>query len=171
VCIPDRGSLRGVSVLSAASNLPDHIRQRQASRADFLLRKQGIKPRVETLAPPSPGQGTIVFVLAEYAHMRAGFTSWGRIRKPAERVAEEACRSFIRYHKRRQPIDPHLADQLLLPLSLADGPSRYRVSSVTRHLLTNAWLVQQFLDAQIEIDGQEREPGEVAIHRAISGGT
>ena len=187
----ERGSLRSVSVLSVASNLPDHVRRRQAERADFLLRKRGIKPRVEVIAPPSPGQGTEVFLLAEYQYARAGFTSYGRIRKPAEKVAEEACRAFFRYHKRGQPVDAHLADQLLLPMALATffaspgtgqpsglpdrlppkrgrapdtGKTEYAVESVTRHLLTNAWLIQQFLEhVCIDIEGKEREPGKVTI--------
>ena len=95
----------------------------------------------------------MVFVLAEYAHARAGFTSYGRIRKPAERVAEEACRACARFHKRGQPVDRHLADQLLLPLSLAQQDSQYAVSAVTRHLLTNAWLIKQFLDVDIDYRG------------------
>jgi RNA 3'-terminal phosphate cyclase (ATP) len=154
-------------VLSAASNLPAHIRQRQAGRAESLLRKRGIKPTVEVLDPPSPGRGTVVFVFAEYEHACAGFTSYGRIRKPAERVAEEACRAFARYHKRSCPVDVHLADQLLLPLSLANGPSQYAVSEVTQHLLTNAWLIQQFLDVRISVAGREREPGYVTIEPIV----
>jgi RNA 3'-terminal phosphate cyclase (ATP) len=169
----ERGPLRTVSVLSAVSNLPDHIRQRQANRADFLIRKRGIKPRIEILDPPSPGQGTAVFVLAEYQHVRAGFTSYGRLRKPAERVAEEACKAFFRYHKRDQPVDAHLADQLLLPLTFAcpsagSRQARYAVESVTQHLLTQAWVVQQFLpQVRIEVDGKEREPGMVTIEPRI----
>jgi RNA 3'-terminal phosphate cyclase (ATP) len=159
----ERGSLRKVSVLSAASNLPEHILQRQAERAGLLLRKQGIKPQVERIAPPSPGQGTAVFVMAEYDRTRAGFTSYGRIRKPAERVAEEACRDFVRFHKRGRPVDRYLGDQLLLPLALASEDSKYAVSDVTQHLTTNAWLIQQFLPVQIVIQGEERKPGIVEI--------
>jgi RNA 3'-terminal phosphate cyclase (ATP) len=159
----ERGSLREVSVLSAASNLPQHITDRQAGRADFLLRKQGIVARIEKMVPPSPGQGTMVFVLAEYEHARAGFTAYGRIRKPAEEVAEEACRAFVHYHRHGQPVDEHLADQLLLPLALARGASEYAVSSVTQHLLTNAWLIGQFLGVEVRISGEERQPGTVAI--------
>lgn len=165
----DRGTLQSVSVLSAASNLPDHIRQRQATRADFLLRKQGIKPQIEVLAPPSPGQGTVVFVLAEYKNVWAGFASYGRIRKPAERVAEEACRGFLRFHKQRQPVDAHLADQLLLPVALARGRTQYAVESVTPHLLTNAWVIAQMLrDVLIEIDGELGRPGLVTVHTPSS---
>ncbi len=167
--LTDRGSLRGVCVLSAASNLPDHIRQRQADRADFLLRKRGIKPWVEIADPPSPGPGTVVFLLAEYEHVRAGFTGYGRLRKPAERVAEEACKAYWRYHKRGQSVDAHLADQLLLPLALAhrspgSGCSQYGVESVTRHLLTQAWLIRQFLaQVHIEVVGGQGQPGTVTV--------
>ena len=161
--LSSRGSLCKVSVLSAASNLPEHIRQRQAKQADLMLRKQGIKPQVKSIDPPSPGQGTAVFVLAEYDKTRAGFTSYGRIRKPAERVAEEACRGFARFHKRGRPVDRYLADQLLLPLALADDDSQYVASEITQHLVTNAWLIQQFLDVCIVIEGKEREPGIVKL--------
>jgi RNA 3'-terminal phosphate cyclase (ATP) len=161
----ERGSLRSVSVTSAVSNLPEHIRRRQADRAVFLIRKRGMKPQVEMIDPPSPGQGTVVFVLVEYRHAWAGFSSCGRIRKPAERVAEEACKAFFRYHKRGQPIDVHLADQLLLPMAFAKGVTQYAVESVTRHLVTNAWVIQQFLEnVHIEIDGQEKDPGVVTVH-------
>jgi RNA 3'-terminal phosphate cyclase (ATP) len=171
----ERGSLRSVSVLSAASNLPEHIRQRQADRADFLLRKRGIKAEVEIADPPSPGQGTVVFVLAEYRHIRAGFTAYGRIRKPAEKVAEEACKAYLRYHKRGQPVDAHLGDQLLLPAALAahfagpgEGRTRYAVESVTSHLLTQAWVIEQFLDdVQVEIEGEAEAPGVVTVGSRI----
>jgi len=115
----ERGSLRVLSVLSAASGLPDHVRERQASRADFFLRKNGFKAQVEMLAPPSLDRGTVVFVLAEYRNARAGFAAYGRLRKPAEQVAEEACKAFLRYHRRGQPVDRHLGDQILLPFALA----------------------------------------------------
>jgi RNA 3'-terminal phosphate cyclase (ATP) len=169
LALTERGSLCGVSVLSAASNLPDHIRQRQADRADFLLRKRGIKARVEVAAPPSPGPGTVVFVLAEYKGVQAGFTGYGRLHKPAERVAEEACTAYFRYHKRQKPVDAHLADQLLLPLAAAHySPSPrhsvYAVESITGHLITQAWLIPQFLDrVRIVIEGNEGEPGLVTV--------
>jgi RNA 3'-terminal phosphate cyclase (ATP) len=159
----ERGPLRRVSVLSAASNLPRHIVERQALRAEACIRKQGIVPRVKVAEPPSTGKGTVVFILAQYEHVRAGFTAYGRIGKPAEQVAEEACRAFVRYHKRDQPMDQYLGDQLLVPMALAKGSTEYAVSAVTQHLLTNAWLIGQFLEAEVSVCGKEREPGIVRI--------
>ena len=166
-----RGSLRAVSVLSAASNLPEHVRQRQADHADFVLRKRGIKAKVRISSPPSPGQGTVVFVLAEYQHAIAGFTGYGRLRKPAEKVAEEACKAFVHYHERGQPVDKYLGDQLLLPVALAHAgsdatveESQYAVESVTEHLLTQAWVIGQFLPrVDIHIGGEKGEMGLVTV--------
>ena len=58
-------------------------------------------------------------------------------------------------------IEPHLADQLILPMALAKGESRFTTSQITRHLTTNIWLVQQFLPVRFEVNGAENEPGEV----------
>ena len=60
-------------------------------------------------------------------------------------------------------VDVHSADQLLLPLALAEGMSEFRVSEISSHLLTNAAVVRQFLACVIEIDGSEGEPGSVRI--------
>jgi RNA 3'-terminal phosphate cyclase len=38
------------------------------------------------------------------------------------------------------------------------------VSRITRHLLTNIWVVKQFLDVRIDVEGREGEPGRVEIH-------
>jgi len=55
-----------------------------------------------------------------------------------EQVAEEAAEDLLRHHASGAAVDRHLADQLVLPLSVATGPSRFTVEQVTRHLETNA---------------------------------
>jgi RNA 3'-terminal phosphate cyclase len=62
----------------------------------------------------------------------------------------------------------HLADQLILPATLAEGPSRWTACRVTLHLLTNAWVVRQFLDIPIDITGNVGEPGEVVVKGALT---
>jgi RNA 3'-terminal phosphate cyclase len=53
----------------------------------------------------------------------------------------------------------------VLPAALATGESRWTTCRVTQHLLTNAWVVRQFLDIPINITGDKNEPGEVIIAR------
>ena len=58
-------------------------------------------------------------------------------------------------------VDEYLADQLLLPLAFANGPSQFRTARVTLHLLTNAEILQAFLPIRVQIDGS----GRSARHR------
>lgn len=159
----ERGELKRLWGISAASNLPAHISQRQKKRADGYLRKRGFTPQIEMVEAPSPGTGTVVFLVAEYEHAVAGFFSPGRRGKPAEKVAEEACREFMAYHQSGACLDKHLADQLILPLALAPAPSAFTTSEITQHLLTSIWAVEQFLDVRFQIEGEEGEKGKVQV--------
>jgi RNA 3'-terminal phosphate cyclase (ATP) len=62
-------------------------------------------------------------------------------------------------------VDPHSADQILLPLALAPGRSEFSVSAVTEHLRTNAETIAAFLDRAITVEEPQGEdqPGRVVI--------
>jgi len=157
----EQGELKCLWGISATSNLPAHVGQRQKKQAEETLWKHGFDPRIEMVDAPSPGQGTLVFLAAEYENAVAGFSALGERGKPAEKVAEEACREFVAYHQSGACLDQHLADQLILPLALAPGPSAFNTCEITQHLLTNVWVVEQFLDVKFEIEGEEGEKGSV----------
>jgi RNA 3'-terminal phosphate cyclase (ATP) len=161
--LTERGSLQHVWGLSAASNLPAHIIQRQRTRLEARLRSRHIRPELIGLNAPASGTGTIVFLLAEYESVSAGFTAYGRLRYPAERVADDAFEAFDVYRGSQAAVDPHLADQILLPLALAPGPSRFTVSQITPHTLTTAWVINQFVDRSIEVRGSAGASGEIVI--------
>jgi RNA 3'-terminal phosphate cyclase (ATP) len=159
----ERGELRGLSGISAVSNLPEHIAGRQKRQVESVLRREGFDPRIEIVDAPSKGRGTALFLLAEFENVRAGFTSLGRRGKPAEKVAEEACAEFLEYYSTGAALDQHLADQLILPMALAQGDSTFTTCRITPHLLTNAWVVEQFLDSTFVVEGEEGAPGSVTI--------
>jgi len=161
--VENRGRLKRISLFSAVSNLPDHIAQRQAQSASDFLKKMGLKPAVKTKRVLSSREGTYVFIQAEFERAFAGFSSLGQKGKPAEKVALEACQEFKEYWDTKSAFEPHLADQIMLYLALAKGESRFTLSKVTQHLLTNAWVVRQFLPAKIEVKGRIGERGEVRI--------
>ena len=159
-----RGELVSLSVLSAAANVGNQVTARQASRAYNRLAaaRLGVTPQTRLANPPSLGPGTCLFVLAEYEHgARAGFTGYGRQGYPAERVADDAVDAFLAFQASDASVDPHLADQLILPLALLDRPLAFRTSQITQHLLTNIWVVEQFLGPRFAVSGQVGEPGEV----------
>jgi len=159
----ERGRLEKVWGISAASNLPDHIPQRQRERAQRRLRARHLKADIDLAKAPSPGPGTFLFLVAQYQHLAAGFSGYGRIRYPAEKVADDAVRAFEEHLSSKAALDPHLADQVLLPLALVPGASTYTTSRITRHLLTNCWVIGQFIEREMAIEGEEGSAGRVEI--------
>jgi len=159
IALTRRGELRRVWGTAAVMNLPAHIPQRLAARAFNVLAEAGLQAQVEPRRLRGAGPGAGIFLFAEYAHATAGFTAYGRKGLPAERVAEAACEDLLAHHRSDTPADPHLADQLVLPMALAAGESRVITSQVSQHLLTNAWVVRQFLARELRIDGEPGAPG------------
>ena len=156
-----RGELQTISGVSAASNLPEHIVNRQHDQIQKRLARFDSPANVEHAKGKSIGQGTLVFLKAEFENACAGFSALGARGKRAETVADEACQALEIFLTSDAAIEPHLADQLILPMALAKGASRFSTSQITRHLTTNIWLVQQFLPVRFEVKGAETEPGEV----------
>ena len=159
----ERGDIQHVTGQAVACNLPAHVAQRIANRAHNVLRQAGLRAEITPKLTRGVGPGAYLWLVVEYQHVRAGFCALGERGKPSEKVADEACRALLAHHAQGAPVEAHLADQLLLPLALAAGRSEFRTSRVTSHLLTNAYVIQQFVQANIEISGQEGEPGAVAI--------
>jgi RNA 3'-terminal phosphate cyclase (ATP) len=157
--LQERGMLIRVRGLSASSNLPKHIRTRQEQAALQSLRSGGMNARVDVVDAPSKGQGTVVFLWAEFENSVAGFTSLGERGKPAERVAAEAVDELSDFLHDEAAVDPHLADQLVLPVALSSGMTWFTTGAVTQHLLTNAWVVNQFFPERVRIEGKEGQPG------------
>jgi RNA 3'-terminal phosphate cyclase (ATP) len=159
----DRGKLLSITGISAVSNLPNHIAARQRDRAIAVLSKQGVKASIETVSAPSNGKGSFLFLAAEFEHLSAGFESLGAIGKRAEEVADEACNGLLSYLHARGALDPHLADQVVPWLAFCQGASEFTTSCVTQHLLTNIWVMQQFMDVDVQIEGCEGEAGRILI--------
>ena len=162
-----RGKLLGISGYSAVGNLPPSIADRQRSAAVELIRErlhEKVPVEIQLLNVPTPGRGTFVFLLAEYENVRAGFASLGELGKRAETVGEEAADTFIRHHETGAALDPHLADQLVIYLALAEGGSSFTTSVVTEHLLTNLWAVSRFRPFRHTVEGHVGEPGRVQIN-------
>lgn len=165
--LTQRGKLLLIRGISGVANLPISIAERQKRQA--MLRLQTIpwpaQPdlSIKLLNLNSPAKGTFIFLAAEFEGGRACFTSLGELGKPAERVADQAVNDLLYFLETGAAIDAYLADQLLLPLSLAQGTSILQTSSVTHHLLTNAKIIQLFLPVKINIEGEINQPGWVTI--------
>jgi RNA 3'-terminal phosphate cyclase (ATP) len=158
-----RGALVKLSGMSAVAGLDDTIAQRQKRQALGSLGKRYPALLVKILEMPTRSKGTFLLILAEFESGRGCFCALGERGKPAERVADECVDAFEAFIDSGAAIDHFLADQLLLPLALAESPSQVFTSQVTHHLLTNAEVIREFLPAQIDVQGSIGEPGLVSV--------
>jgi RNA 3'-terminal phosphate cyclase (ATP) len=161
----ERGALQKTWGLAVVTNLPAHIPQRMANRASNVLAEAGLQAHMEPRRLRGAGPGAGIFLFAEYVHATVGFTAYGRKGLPAEHVAEAACEELLAHHRSGAPVDPYLADQLVLPMALVEGESRASTSQVSRHLLTNVSIVQRFLGREVYVDGELGKAGILVAKR------
>jgi RNA 3'-phosphate cyclase len=150
-----------VTAISASSRLPEHIRVRQKRQLQKRLGKKGIEAEIALMDPPALCPGSFVFVCAGGKTSMAGFSALGARGKPAELVADEAASALLDFLDTRSNLDHHLADQILIYLALTAGQHEFTTSAVTSHLLTNAWVIEQFLPVQFDISGKLDKPGQI----------
>lgn len=142
--------------LSAAANLPPHVVRRQSQSLRNIL-DRSLPIREEPA--PSMGPGSFVFLRGPHA----GFSALGAKGKPAEQVAAEAAQALNTFLASRTGVDCHLADQIALYAALAKGYSRYTTEAITSHLLTNIWVIEQFLEVKFDIQGRLHEKGAIGV--------
>lgn len=158
-----RLKIKKATGFSAVAGLPEHIAQRQARHAAHRLRAAGIDADIRE-EQWEGGPGTVIAVQLPTAPAPTLFFSIGERGKPAEKVADDAAAQAIDYLRADPaPVDLHSADQLVLPLALAEGPSEYGVARVTQHLLTNVDVIRRFVDRSIVVEGEEGSAGTVRI--------
>ena len=161
--LEDCGAVSRARVMSAVAGLPETIAQRQARRAEVRLQayRLHVEHQLETWAG---GPGTVLAVELDTQPAPTLFFSLGARGKPAERVADEAVDQVIAYlGEGPTAVDRHSADQLILPLTLAEGTSHFAVAEITQHLLTNVAVIRQFVERDITCQGNQGETGVVRV--------
>jgi RNA 3'-terminal phosphate cyclase (ATP) len=164
--VTEEGGLVRIGGTSAVGRLPLSIAARQREAAIALLRGRlgdRVPLEIETRAVASRTPGTFIFLRAESPSWTAGFCAVGAPGKRAEAVGEEAALALLSHAGSGAPVDPHLADQLVPYLAVADGDSEIATSCLTRHLMTNLWTAGRFLPVRYEVTGKEGAPGRVRV--------
>lgn len=147
----ERPSLTRIRGRALTSNLPDHVAERMAGRALARLKPICAETEIDQVRSPAACAGAAFTLAAEYGAMRAGFSAVGERGKPAEAVADEAVEALLAHNWSGATLEEHLADQMLMPLAFASGPSVFNVERISRHLTTNAWVIEQFELARIDL--------------------
>ncbi|MFO8058821.1 MAG: RNA 3'-terminal phosphate cyclase [bacterium] len=141
---------RGPDCEVLISNLPEHVADREQME---LSERLGLDPAsVHTrVLPGEVGPGNALLIRYESGDRTVLITGFGQPGKKAERVAREAAREAKNFVRTRVPVDPRLADQLLLPLALGQGGS-FLTSEVTEHTRTHAEVIKSFLSVSVSFE-------------------
>ena len=165
--VVQRGEFRDVSGISVAMNLSLTVAERQKRAAEKMLAAEGFRPEIEAAEVPAPpgvkSPGSFILLHPAVPGGAAGFSALGEKGKPAEEVGGEAAGKLVAYARGRGAFDPQLADQIVLYAALVPGTSEFTVTEITGHLLTNVWVLKQFLPVYITIEGEKGTEGKVTV--------
>lgn len=175
-----RGELEGLHAVIVTSEIQDSVAERGIEHLQRLFEGEDVQTRnsrrkaipkapmpieAEAIEVRSRAPGAFVTVWAEFERGYGVGTAMGARGVRMESVVESAVDNFMGWFASDATVDPFLADQLLLPAAMAEGPSAYTTSRITARLITMAWVIKQFLPIHITVHGREGEPGSVTISR------
>jgi len=137
----ERGPLKTSAASVVLSRLPSHIAEREIN---ILRARLGLpESACSTATVAAPSAGNTVQVRIDCAHVSTVFCGFGMPGLPAETVAGRVADEVVRYLDADVALDIHLADQVLLPLSLAGG-GRFSTLKPSGHTETNAAVIGSF---------------------------
>ena len=143
--VEKRGRLVGIQGVAGAARLPGVEERMRRAAAERLWESRRLESEWQVLELPAPSKGCFVMLDAVLEEGRAAFGLLGERRVRAEVLGDRAARQLLKFLDDDDgAVDPHLADQLVVPLALAGGGGRVTTSEVTSHLETVADVVSRF---------------------------
>lgn len=148
-----RGQLRRGQAEAVVAHLPLRIARREL---DVVARSLGwvdadLQARSDSA---SLGPGNVLTITLTFDHLTEVFAGFGQRGIPAETVAQRTVDEVTSYLDSGGAVGPYLADQLLLPMALLGG-GRFTTVAPTAHTLTNAQVIERFLDTSISADKRD----------------
>lgn len=144
--------LYGISVCTFLANR--RVAERQAKAAEECLNRFNYEARIKVVndeSNPIQKGSSLVLWAKTNTGMLLGGDAIGELRKPSEKVGQEAAQNLLQELKVQATVDIHLADMLIPYIALAEGNSIYLVRSMTEHLETNIWLTQKILGVKFNV--------------------
>ncbi len=160
-----RGKLVGCRAIVTSSELSTNITHRAVSHLGKLAENARIPMIIESNPVDSRTPGIFVTAWAAFERGMGGAGAIGRRGLRVEALAQSIFDDLLAWMSGESTVDPYLADQILIPACFAEGESVFKVSRLTKSLLTSIWVIKQFLPIHITVRGSLDDPGVVTIRR------
>ncbi len=156
----DLGAYKGGKVVGVVSAIPKSIAEAEVGIVCKQFRDLDLKPEVRSIE--SFGPGNYAYAQLDYERGSVVFSSVGTYAKSRKAVAHEVVTAVREFVKSGKACEKHLADQLLVPLSLFIGGEYHwesdglwedevwrpnwtlDVQKETKHYMTNRDVIEKF---------------------------
>ena len=151
----ERGAFERIVIASSASEAlrRRRVAERQADTAEAALTHHGVPIEKTIEYGPSISAGSACCIVAEFGKTLIGADRIGARGKWAEDVGREAASRLSNEIGTSACLDRHMADQILPYLALAEDDSCVSASEITRHVQTNMWVIEKFVDGKFDVQG------------------
>jgi RNA 3'-terminal phosphate cyclase (ATP) len=151
--------------ISICAKLPRSVAERQMSAALNYLFEQGVgwtDMKIDVEDSISAGSSIVLYSVGDDGPF-VGADTIGERGKPAEKVGRQVAQLFLKEYHSGAPIDAHLGDMLVMPLFLAKGDSKIRVSSITQHMNTDLHVASQLTGRRYNVENNKDGTTTVTI--------
>ena len=163
----DRGERLSERVVAIVANLKRDIANRELKT---ILKAFNMKPEQgEIIHVEGPGPGNAVSLFLEHENVTEVFVGLGQHGVRAEAVGKGVANQAQKYLPAKSAtgdiktaVGEHLADQLLLPMSLLGG-GVFTTTDITQHTHTNIDIIRRFLDVEIKLTQNGRKCWTVEV--------
>jgi RNA 3'-terminal phosphate cyclase (ATP) len=160
-----RGALVMVRGTSGAGRIKGDVAQRQRDAAQARLwEEKRLEASWEVLDMKAASPGSFLVLEAIFEGSRAAFSFLGERGLRAELLGDKAARRLLRFLDQEGAVDPHLADQLAVPMAVGRRGGRVTTCEVTRHLETVAHTLSLF-GVPARTWGRRGGPGGLEVDR------
>jgi RNA 3'-terminal phosphate cyclase (ATP) len=144
----ERGKSTSCYAESIIAGVPSHVARRELELVGQQMSIQEDQCFIRGLSSEQ-GPGNALLITLGHEHVTEVVCAFGEKGTSAEAVAKQAVAAARRYSASAGVVGEYLADQLLLPIALG-GQGKMKVTTLSRHTLTNAEVIQKFLPIEIQ---------------------
>jgi RNA 3'-terminal phosphate cyclase (ATP) len=163
--LSELGDLVAVRGICFTQNLSDRI-GRDIVRSCVKVMKPYADAEIDIQTSQGNSRGAGISLVADFENGKLGSNGLTTREYSAEKTGEDAARDLIEEMTSGSTIDVHTADQLLPYMAMAEGKSAFKVSNISRHLLSQMDTLETFLDVRF---GVERK--DDGYHFSVNPGT
>ena len=148
------GELKGIKGVCFSQRLPEWVTKDMMTSCERTLGEEyEVDFDVQMTGGDSRGAGIVL--VAEYENGMLGSNALTSRGHTAEKAGEDAANDLLKEMNIGATMDVHTADQVLPYMAMAEGKSRFSVSRISRHLLSQMDTLESFLDVKFGVERKD----------------